>query len=141
MHPLTKNRDNFLCTGPFLMSNSGNESHGHARSYAFGFKYNYLFFEKLQPKTFCDIFFITRFSKNIFPKNNFEKSKISIFRKIILVEKKIIEKNSTKNDFSKNQFFLIFQKKIGKIFFENRVMKKMSQKVFGCNFSKNKHFI
>ena len=43
--------------------------------------------------------------------------------------------------------FLIFQKlffsKIiffEKIFFENRVMKKMSQKVFGSNFSKNKYF-
>ena len=32
------NQDTFLRTGPFLMPNSGNESHGHARSYAFGFK-------------------------------------------------------------------------------------------------------
>ena len=74
---LTKNQDNFLRTGPFLMSSSGNESYGHAGSYVFDRTKKYWFFEKLQPKTFCDIFFITRFSKNIFSKNNFEKSNIS----------------------------------------------------------------
>ena len=55
----------------FLMSNSGNESHGHACSYAFGFKYKYVFFEKLEPKTFGDC-------KHIFAKvfgNNFSENK------------------------------------------------------------------
>ncbi len=61
--PLTKNRDNFLCTGPFLMSNSGNESHGHVASYASGFK--------LQPKTVCD-----------------QKKLNSIFRKILFKNQK-----------------------------------------------------
>ena len=63
---LSKNWDNFSRTGPFLMYNSGNESYGHAASYAFGFIKKYLFFEKLEPKTFCDMFFITRFSEGEF---------------------------------------------------------------------------
>ena len=34
---LQKNRDNFSRIGPFLMYSSGNESYGHAASYAFEF--------------------------------------------------------------------------------------------------------
>ena len=63
---LTKNRDNFLCSGPFLMFLGALESHGHAGSYVFDRTKKSWFFEKLQLKTFSDIFFITRFSKNIF---------------------------------------------------------------------------
>ena len=36
--PPNEKINNFLCTGPFLMSNSGSERHRHACSYAFGFK-------------------------------------------------------------------------------------------------------
>ena len=64
----TKNRDNFLRSGPFLMSNSGNGSHGQAASYAFGFVKKYLFFQKLQPKTFCGQKNSTRFLKKYFQK-------------------------------------------------------------------------
>ena len=63
-------------------------------------------------KSFFGRFFYRKF------RWNFVRQKI-IFRKIEIF------------DFSK----LCFRKKI-----ENRVMKKMSQKVFGSNFSKNKYF-
>ena len=53
---LSKSRDNFSRTGPFLMYNSGNESYGHDASYAFGFIKIYLFFETLEPKTFLSCF-------------------------------------------------------------------------------------
>jgi hypothetical protein len=51
------------------MSNSGNGSHGQAASYAFGFVKKYLFFQKLQPKTFCGPKSQTRFFEKIFSKN------------------------------------------------------------------------
>ena len=67
--PLTKNRDNFLAIGPFFMFLGAFERHGHAAHYAFNFIKKYLFFEKLEPKTFSCSFFITRFSENIFREN------------------------------------------------------------------------
>ena len=45
-----------------------------------------------------------------------------------------------KHKFSKNRNFEFFKIIFRKIFFENRVMKKMSQKFFGSNFSKNEYF-
>ena len=104
--PLTKNQDNFSRTGPFSMYNSGNESYGHAASYAFGFIKKYLFFEKLEPKTFCDMFFITRFSeekiqKTFFKPNFFRKTS---FRKI----------NISKIDISKIDIKLLCLKKMEK---------------------------
>ena len=65
MHPLTKHQDNFLRTGPFLMFLGALESHGHAAHYAFNFIKKYVFFEKLEPKTFCDIFSKLDFRKII----------------------------------------------------------------------------
>ena len=71
--PLTKIRDNFLAIGPFFMFLGAFERHGHAAHYAFNFIKKYLFFEKLEPKTFCCSFFITRFSRNIFERKKFWK--------------------------------------------------------------------
>ena len=101
--PLTKNRDNFLAVGPFLMFLGAFERHGHAAHYAFNFIKKYLFFEKLESKTFCCSFFITRFSENIFSKNNFGKIAKNIFQKCEHLEKKSdFEKKSTlyKKDYS-----------------------------------------
>ena len=86
--PLTKNRDNFLAVGPFLMFLGAFERHGHAAHYAFNFIKKYLFFEKLEPKTFSCRFFITRFPENIFRKNIFGKLPKTFFQKCELLEKK-----------------------------------------------------
>ena len=77
-------------SGPFLMSNSGNGSHGQAASYAFGFVKKYVFFQKLQPKTFCGPKSQTRFFENIFSKIEFgffdhKKFSAVTFRKINIV--------------------------------------------------------
>ena len=101
-----------MCTGPFLMSNSGNERHRHACSYAFGFVKKYSFVQKLEPKTFCDIFFITRFSKNNFRKNNFWKIKNFDFSKNHFWSKKIIE-------ISMIFFSINFSRKIENFDFQN----------------------
>ena len=70
--PLTKNRDNFSHTGPFLMSNSGNESYGHAASYAFGFIKKH---RKVRAENFLWHVFITRFSEKYFSKHIFSNRK------------------------------------------------------------------
>ena len=63
---------------------------------------------------------------------NFKKDRSKILKSHIFFLEKI--------NFSKNQNFQFSKIIFRKIFFENRVMKKMSQKVFGSNFSKNKYF-
>ena len=132
--PLTKNWDNFLCIGPFSMFLDALKSHGHAAHYAFNFIKKYSFFEKLEPKTFCDIFFITRFSKNIFSKNNFEKSKILVFQKITFSRKiwLFIEKSyfSRKSDFLKNQNFRCFKNIFRKNIFRKSSYEKNVTKSF-----------
>ena len=85
---LSKKYDNFSRTGPFLMYSSGNESYGHGASYAFGFIKKYLFFEKLESKTFCVMFFITRFSEKIFFQKRNRKIKNFDFSKNHFFEKK-----------------------------------------------------
>ena len=133
-------------SGPFLMSSSGNESHGQCASYAFGFVKKYSFIQKLQPKTFCSLFSTTRFSENIFSKKYFWKIKNFDFSKNSFSIKNFSSKLSmiffsTKNYFFEKSKFLIFRKLFfRKLFFENRVMKKMSQTVFGCNFWKIEYF-
>ena len=132
MPPLTKNRDNFLRSGPFLMSNSGNESHGHACSYAFGFVKKYSFVQKLQPKTFCGLFSTTRFSENIF-----EKSKNSIFR--FFLSKNVSSKFPmkifrSKNYFSKNRNFWFFKNIFSLVRYEQ--LNANDSVVFKLNLSK-----
>ena len=85
--PLTKICNNVSRTGPFLMFLGALESYRQSASYAFGFIKKYLCFEKLEPKTFVCIFFITRFSeeKNIF----FEKLTKTFFQKMWASRKKI----------------------------------------------------
>ena len=128
---LTKNQDNFLRTAPFLMSSSGNESYGHAGSYVFDRTKKYWFFEKLQPKTFCDFFFITRFSKNIFRKHIFEKSKCSVFFRIFIENQK-----NRKSDFWKTNFFDFSRKKIRKFFLKIELWKKCHKLFSAVNFRK-----
>ena len=105
MPPLTKKYDNFLRSGPFLMFLGALKRHGHAGHYASIFIKKYSFLEKLQPKTFCDIFFITRFSKNIFSKKWFRK-----------IENFGFSKN---HFFGKNMTFQIFRSQKKRCFFEN----------------------
>ena len=116
MPPLTNRIDNFLCSGPFLMSNSGNGSHGQSASYAFGFVKKYLFFQKLQPKTFCSQKSQTRFFGKIFSKNfwNFDFQICEIFDFHWLFNKK-----KSNIFFFKNQNFWFFEK-----FFEHIFSKK-----------------
>ena len=57
------------------------ERQGASASRAFGFSKKYLKTKKLSRKNFCNLFFITRFSKNIFKKYFREKSKNVIFEK------------------------------------------------------------
>ena len=148
--PLTKNWNIFSRTGPFLMVLGALESNRQSASYAFGFIKKYLFFEKLEPKTFCVMFFITRFSEffhfffkpKILRKNVFGKSTFSIWKfffrffDFLKIEMSIFGKLFFLSKFSgwKNIFWKIF-------FSENRVMKNVTQKVFGSNFSKNKYFL
>ena len=63
-------------------------------------------------------------------------SNLQNFQSKILKIRKFFEKVI----FWKINFFHFSKLSFEKIFFENRVMKKMSQKVFGSNFSKNKYF-
>ena len=109
-------------SGPFLMSNSGNESHGQAASYAFGFVKKYLFFQKLQPKTFLVKKTQLDVLKNIFEKT-FQKSKILIFEKtffrVVFVEKSMKIENFK---ILKNQnfgFLKIFFQKTELSFFDH----------------------
>ena len=55
------------------------ERQGASASRAFGFSKKYLKTKKLSRKNFCNLFFITRFSKNIF-KNIFAKNQKCDFR-------------------------------------------------------------
>ena len=128
-------------SGPFGMSSSGNESHGQCASYAFGFVKKYLFFQKLQPKTFCGQKNSTRFFEKIFSKN-FSKNPKFWFFKILKISIFIdfSTKKTRKNDFFKNQNFDFF-KSFLKIFFQKKQVEFFwPQKVFGCNFWKNKYF-
>ena len=121
-------------SGPFLMFNSGNGSHGQAASYAFGFVKKYLFFQKLQPKTFCGQKTQLDFQKKKIQKKRFKKSKISIFQKITFSI--FFEKSMKIENFKilKNQNFGFFEKFFENIFSKNRVWLFGPQKVFGCNF-------
>ena len=95
---------------------------------------NYLLSKKLNS------FFRKYFSENIF-----DKSKISIFRKIIF-RSKIFHRNfrwkffDRKNIFRKIEFFHFSKIFFEKWFSENRVEFFWLQKVFGCNFWTNEYF-
>ena len=112
------------------------ESLEQGATFAFGFMKKYLFSKKLEHKTFCCIFFITRFPKNIFRKifsknRNFRFFKKLIFQiclKFIFFSEKYFLKNRNFN-FSK----------IFSMFF-NRVMKNIQQNVLCSNFFENKYF-
>ena len=58
--PLTKKWDNFSSFGPFVMFLGVLESRGVGATFAFGFEKKYLFSKKLEHKTFCVTFFITK---------------------------------------------------------------------------------
>ena len=100
-----------------------------------------LIFRKVTAENCLWHFFHNSIFKNIFLKNNFWKFKNFDFSKnYFLIEKHFIE---IFDDFFFDQKMIFRKIKIfdfSKLFFENRVMKKMSQKVFGSNFSKNKYF-
>ena len=108
------------------------ERQGASASRAFGFSKKYLKTQKLYRKNFCNLFFITRFSKNIFRKYFLCKIKNVIFENFeILKNFEIFE----------NHIFLFFIKYFSKIFFENRVMKNKLQKCFRYNFCAFKYFL
>ena len=66
-------------------------------------------------------------------KKNCRKNRKTIFRTKTFSGKKSMKKSMKIKNFDFSDFFR-------KYFSENRVMKKISQTVFGCTFSKNKYF-
>ena len=87
----------------------------------------------LQPKTFCGQKNSTRF---------FFVNFFLIFEKKIIFEFLFVEKSMKIEIFKilKNQNFGFFEKFFENIFSKNRVEFFWPQKVFGCNFWKNKYF-
>ena len=80
------------------------------------------------------------FLKNIF-KKLFKKSKILIFEKIIfLIFFWKVNENRKFQNFEKPKFWIFENFFFETFFFENRVEFFWPQKVFGCNFWKNKYF-
>ena len=68
--PLTKKWNNFSSFGSFGMFWGVLESRGVGATFAFGFEKKYLFSKKLEHKTFCVTFFISRFWGFFFQKKS-----------------------------------------------------------------------
>ena len=124
-------------SGPFLMSNSGNGSHGQAASYAFGFVKNIYFFKSYSRK----LFVIKKTQLDFLKKNIFKKSKILIFQNFENFDFHwLFKKKLEKMSFSKIKILDFWKVFFKNSFSKNRVWLFGSQKVFGCNFWKNKYF-
>ena len=104
MHPLRVFQDNFASSCRIWTVDGALERQGASASRAFGFSKKYWKLKKLSRKNFCNLFFITRFSKNIFRKTFLWKIKKCDFRKS---QNFLILKNFQENSrfFSKNQNF------------------------------------